>query len=193
MSLALSRHAMARFRLVTVALMCFVGILPCARTVHAQGVMPQRVDFLKQADEQPLFSSYARMTFRSLEPEQAPAPRVPGLPQIPLAPVVPHLPKAGSKGLLNSLYVTTVAMQALDIHSTLQAMSSGAVEGNPIMSKVAGNPGAFIATKAAVAAVSVWAAHKMSKRNKAAAVVTLVAVNSAYAMIVGNNYRLAHR
>ena len=184
---------MVRFRLVAVAVL-FVGVMPWAKTVYAQELRTPRVDFLKQAsqqnEEQPLFSSYSRVTFRPVEVEQAPAPR---MPQIPLAPVVPNLPKPGGKTLLNSLYVTTVAMQVLDIHSTIQALQSGAVEGNPIMSKVAGNPGALIATKAAVTAVSLWAAHKVSKHNKAAAVITLVAVNSAYAMIVSNNYRLAHR
>jgi hypothetical protein len=180
---------MVRFRLVTVAVL-FVGVMPWARTVYAQDVRPPRIDFLNQGTGQPLFSSYSRVTFRTTEPEQAPAPR---MPQIPLAPVVPNLPKPSGKTLLNSLYATTIAMQVLDIHSTIQALNSGAVEGNPIIGKVAGNPGALIATKAAVTAVSLWAAHKVSKHNKAAAVITLVAVNSAYAMIVSNNYRLAHR
>ena len=37
------------------------------------------------------------------------------------------------------------------------------------------------------------AANRMAKRNKVAAVVTLVAVNSAYAAIVSHNYALANR
>lgn len=187
---------MLRARLVTTAVFA-LGLMPWAATACAQTVMPQimppRVDFRNQAEAQSSFSSYPRVTFRMPEPVQAPAPR---LPQIPLPPVVlkaPHLGGTGGKSLLNSLYATTVVMQVLDIHSTLQALNNGAVEGNPIMSGVAGRPGAFIATKAAVAAGSIWAANKMAKRNKVAAVMTLVAVNSAYAAIVSHNYRLASR
>jgi hypothetical protein len=186
------KRAMVRARLVA-TLVFTLGVMPWAATAYAQNVMPQRVDFLKQAEAQPFFSSYSRVTFRLAEPVQAPAPR---LPQIPLPPVVlkaPRLSGTAGKSLLNSLYATTVLMQVLDIHSTMQAMNNGAIEGNPAMSHIAGKPGAFIATKAAVAAASIWAANKMAKRNKVAAVMTLVAVNSAYAAIVSNNYRLANR
>ena len=84
-------------------------------------------------------------------------------------------------------------MQGLDLHSTLKAFSAGAVEGNPIMSGVTKNRAAFIATKAAVAAVTILATRKIAKKNKVAAVITLIAVNSAYAMIVNHNYKLARR
>ena len=94
--------------------------------------------------------------------------------------------------MMTSLYVSTATMQALDVHSTLKAFSTGAVEANPLMTGVTKNPAAFIALKAGVAASTIMAARQMAKHNKVAAVVTLVAVNSVYAMVVSHNYRVAN-
>jgi Domain of unknown function (DUF5658) len=93
--------------------------------------------------------------------------------------------------LMTGLYMSTVAMQALDVHSTLSAFGAGAVEANPLMTGVARNKLAFIALKAGVATSTVLAAHNMAKTNKLAAIATLVAINSAYAMIVEHNYKVA--
>jgi hypothetical protein len=92
---------------------------------------------------------------------------------------------------MTSLYASTAVMQALDVHSTLRALDRGAVEANPLMTGAARNKAAFIALKAGVAFSTVMAARNMSKRNKVAAVLTLVAINSAYAMIVNHNYKVA--
>jgi len=100
-------------------------------------------------------------------------------------------PRSSNSRLLSSLMVSTVVMQALDVHSTYQALGQGAVEANPIMAGVTGNKAAFIATKAAVATATVLAARHMGKRNKVAAIATLVAINSAYAFVVDHNYRVA--
>lgn len=99
--------------------------------------------------------------------------------------------RQGRSPLMTSLYASTAVMQALDVHSTLLALDRGAVEANPLMSGATRNKAAFIAIKAGVAFSSVMAARNMSKRNKVAAVLTLVAVNSAYAMIVNHNYKVA--
>lgn len=107
-----------------------------------------------------------------------------------VVPPVPVPKRPGSTALLTSLYVSTVAMQALDVHSTWSAMRAGAVEANPMMAGVARNRAAFIAVKAGVAATTVLAAQKLARRNKVAAIVTLVAINSAYAYIVNHNYRI---
>ncbi len=95
--------------------------------------------------------------------------------------------------LLSSLLVSTVVMQALDVHSTYRALGQGAVEANPLMAGLAGNKAAFMATKTAVATATVLAARQMGKRNKVAAIATLVAINSAYAAVVDHNYRVARR
>lgn len=100
--------------------------------------------------------------------------------------------RSGPSAMMTSLYVSTATMQALDVHSTLKAFSTGAVEANPLMTGVTKSPVAFIALKAGVAASTIMAARQMAKHNKVAAVVTLVAVNSAYAMVVSHNYRVAN-
>lgn len=101
-------------------------------------------------------------------------------------------PKIGSSKLLSSLYATTALMQALDVHSTFSALSHGAVEANPMMKGVTSNKAAFIATKAAVAAATIMAARHVAKKNKVAAIVTLIGINSAYAMIANHNYKVAN-
>jgi hypothetical protein len=99
--------------------------------------------------------------------------------------------RPGPSHLMRSLYVTTAVMQALDVHSTLSALNNGAIEANPLMTQVSKNKAMFIALKTGVAVSTVMAARNMSKRNKIAAVVTLVAINSAYAMVIRHNYKVA--
>ena len=100
-------------------------------------------------------------------------------------------PRAQSSGVLKSLYASTVIMQALDVHSTMALVSKGGTEANPIMAGLVDNKAAFIGVKAAVAATTIFAARKISKRSKTGAIVMLVAVNSAYAFVVSHNYRVA--
>lgn len=100
-------------------------------------------------------------------------------------------PRQQPSTLMRSLYVSTAVMQALDVHSTLRALDNGAIENNPLMTQVSRNKTAFIALKAGVALSTVMAARHMSKRNKVAAALTLIAINSAYAMVVNHNYRVA--
>ena len=100
-------------------------------------------------------------------------------------------PRERQSPLFGSLYATTAVMQALDVHSTILALDRGAVEANPLMAGVTRNKAAFIATKAAVATGTILAARSLSKKNKVAAVITLVALNTAYGFIVQNNYRVA--
>jgi hypothetical protein len=92
--------------------------------------------------------------------------------------------------LLSSLYISTAVMQGLDLHSTFAALSHGAVEANPMVSPISSHPVAFVAAKSAVAVTTIYAAHRLSKRHKTAAAGMLVAVNSAYAVIVAHNYRV---
>lgn len=116
---------------------------------------------------------------------QLPQPRV----QLPREITRPRATTA----ILTSLYVSTAAMQALDVHSTLRALNQGAVEANPMMSPLTKNPAAFIAVKAGVAASTIFAARSLAKRNKVAAIVTLAAINSAYAMVVSHNFKVARQ
>jgi Domain of unknown function (DUF5658) len=105
----------------------------------------------------------------------------------------PSKSPGGSNALMTSLYASTATMQVLDVHSTFKALDRGATEVNPMMSGLVENRAAFITMKVAMAAAAIYAASRVARHNKAAAVVTLVAMNSAYAMIVSNNYRIAAR
>jgi hypothetical protein len=98
---------------------------------------------------------------------------------------------AGSRILINSLYVTTAVVQALDAHSTFKAIDAGAVETNPLAKPFSNNRGAFVALKAGMAAGIIYAGHGLYKRNKVAGVLALVGVNVAYGFIVANNYHVA--
>jgi hypothetical protein len=105
-------------------------------------------------------------------------------------------PRFGSRtgsAVMFSLYATTATMQALDVHSTIRAIDRGAVEANPLMGGLVNNRPAFIATKAAVAAGTIFAAREVAKKNKVAAAITLIAINSAYAYVAHHNYKLARQ
>ena len=93
--------------------------------------------------------------------------------------------------LLTSLYVTTGITQALDIHSTLKALDRGGIESNPILAPLTRNKAVFIGVKAAVAAGSIFAARRLAKKNKVAAILTMVAINSVYGLIAHHNYKVA--
>jgi len=62
---------------------------------------------------------------------------------------------------------------------------------NTMVTPIASHPAALLAVKSAVAATTIYAAHRVSKQNKAAAIGMLLAVNSAYAIIVAHNYRVS--
>jgi len=94
---------------------------------------------------------------------------------------------------LMPLYISTAALQVLDIHSTLQVFRAGGGEGNPIFRGLARNEGAFIAAKAAIAAGSLYAASRIAKRNRVGAVIALLGINGAYALVIAHNYRLAQQ
>ena len=92
-------------------------------------------------------------------------------------------------GALVPLYASFATLQALDAHSTSRALDQGAVEANPMMKGLAGNPTALFAVKAAGTAGVIFASEKMWKKNRAAAVFFMVAANSAMTWVVQHNYR----
>jgi hypothetical protein len=105
-------------------------------------------------------------------------------------PVAPDVP-ARRPAALPALYVTFGALQALDATSTFRALEAGAREVNPVLKGVAANRGAMVALKAASFASTVYLTERLWKKNRVAAVLTMVCVNSAYAAIVAHNYRAA--
>jgi hypothetical protein len=125
------------------------------------------------------------------KPSFSASPSLVAADQIQRALPAPSFRRPRPSVVMTSLYASTFAMQMLDVHSTLSAFRAGAVEANPLMEGVTRNRAAFFAVKAAVATSTVLAARQLSKRNKVAAIVTLVAINSAYAMVVNHNYQVA--
>jgi hypothetical protein len=105
---------------------------------------------------------------------------------LPPAPPASHRPTA-----LVPLYVSFAALQAFDIDSTMKALNRGAVEANPIMRGVIGSPPAVIALKAAFTGVIIASSEKLWKKNRVAAVLMMVGMNSFYAAVVAHNYSVA--
>jgi hypothetical protein len=103
-------------------------------------------------------------------------------------PVTATVSQARPAALL-PLYASFVTLQVLDFHSTSYAISRGAVEANPAMQGVVGNPVGFAVVKAAGTAGIIFAAEKIRQKNKAAAVGLMIASNSAMAWVVQHNYR----
>jgi hypothetical protein len=62
---------------------------------------------------------------------------------------------------------------------------------NPLVAPTAGSPGVSLAIKAGTTATTIYFAEKLWKRNRAAAIVTMVAVNAGTAAIVARNLRNA--
>ena len=87
------------------------------------------------------------------------------------------------------LYVSFAGLQLVDAHSTSRALDRGAVEANPLMKGFAGNPASLMAVKAAGAAVAIYASEQMWKTNRTAAIVFMIATNSAMAWVAQHNYR----
>jgi hypothetical protein len=77
----------------------------------------------------------------------------------------------------------------LDAHSTTRALASGAVEANPMMRGVAGNPAALVAVKAGVTASTIVVAEKLRSRSRVGAILFMAALNSTFATIVAHNYQ----
>ena len=96
--------------------------------------------------------------------------------------------------LLVPLYVSMAGLQALDAQSTFRALGTGrAIETNRIVGPFTTSGAAMVALKAGVTCATILGTESLWKRNPVAAVVAMVAVNSAYAVIVAHNYRLASR
>ena len=95
--------------------------------------------------------------------------------------------------LLTTLYAAFVGLQALDVHSTMLAVQSGAgQEANPALRQI-GSPALF-AMKAGTTASIILASERLRKdHHPLAAVMLMIGANSAYAMITAHNYAVLQR
>ena len=82
------------------------------------------------------------------------------------------------------------ALQGLDMYSTIIARNRGAREVNPLM-----NTGYAQATalKAVMTATTVIAMKQLEKKNKKAAIATLVAMNAVSGAVIATNFKNAQR
>lgn len=111
---------------------------------------------------------------------------------LPLAPRGvdgPRQPKA-----LVPLYFLFGTLQALDYHSTRQALSAGTGrESNPLARSIVSSRTALFAAKAGATAAVIAAGEKLWKRHRIAAVLFVAGLNGAMAAVVAHNYAVSHR
>jgi hypothetical protein len=89
------------------------------------------------------------------------------------------------------LSVSQLGLQALDIHSSHRAITSGnAYEANPAMSPFVKNSAAFASVKFASAGGVIWISEKLWKKQPKKAVVFAALINTGMAAIVAHNYNL---
>jgi hypothetical protein len=94
---------------------------------------------------------------------------------------------------LMSLYASLATLQALDVASTRMGLKAGAIEANPLVSGLAGSPMALTAVKAGVTGAMIYASERMWKKNRKAAVLTMIGLNAAYGVVVAHNYGVVAR
>ena len=107
-------------------------------------------------------------------------------------PVLPPEPEARPPELL-ALYAGFATLQALDAHSTLQAVRSGYEESNPLVAPFSQSPAAMYAFKAASTTVTILLVEKLRRRHRGAAIGLMIAANVGYASVVAYNYRQSGR
>ena len=93
----------------------------------------------------------------------------------------------------NTLYVSFGMLQLLDAQSTSRAIDAGAYEANSVFRGIAHHPIALMGAKTAVAAGTIVLMERFRKKHPRAALVTMMAIDSAYAVIVVRNSRIAHQ
>ena len=95
--------------------------------------------------------------------------------------------------LLVPLYASFVSLEAMDVVSTMHALRAGAVEGNPLLTGAVRSPATLAAIKGGTAAGLIWATDNLRRAHPVAAVIVMVAANSALATVVAHNYSVARR
>jgi hypothetical protein len=143
-------------------------------------------------EEQPRISGLSTMSVtRGTPSTDAQAVAAPQPAPAPAA--IAAAPRAGRPAILVPLYTSFITLQALDIHSTLRAPQFGGREANPVVGGMLGSPAALIATKAGVSAGIVLVSERLWRRNRAASIVTMAALNGLYTAIVARNYAIEAR
>jgi hypothetical protein len=93
-----------------------------------------------------------------------------------------------TSGGIFPLYASYAALQIVDVHSTNRALDRGGVEANLLMRGVAGSPLPLTLVKASAAASTIYLVERVRRRSRMGAMLTMVGLNSAYAIVVATNY-----
>lgn len=99
----------------------------------------------------------------------------------------------GSGRTLKVLYGSYTTLQVLDVTSTLEALNNGATEMNPVVRATGGEMAKFVLLKAGTGAAVIALNRSLAKKNKGAAIVTMVVLNVATAAVVAHNMRTGRR
>ena len=99
-------------------------------------------------------------------------------------------PQPRRPAALMPLYLTSLTLHSLDMHSTWQAQALGHREANPILQNATDRQ--MIGAKMAASALTVLLAEKLWRKNRVASVILMTGVNVALAGAVANNYRLVN-
>jgi hypothetical protein len=87
------------------------------------------------------------------------------------------------------LYVSLAGLQAYDVYSTRTALSRGGYEANPLMGGVANSTTGLVVVKAVSTAGTIFIAERLWKKNRVAAIMTMVVANGVMAAVAMNNAR----
>ena len=91
-------------------------------------------------------------------------------------------------GLLPSLYVGLIGLEAYDGYSTTRGLKHGAVESNTLLRRMAANPTALWAVKGGATFVSIYMAERLWRQNhRGRAVALMVITNGLMAAVALNN------
>src|SRR5260370_22089494 len=85
---------------------------------------------------------------------------------------------------LLALYSGYMALQAYDVYSTLRGVKSGVSEANPVMTSVAGNPGALIGVKVGLTVWSIYAAARLVRQHPRRQAIAILAASNGVTAIV---------
>jgi hypothetical protein len=95
--------------------------------------------------------------------------------------------------VLPTLQVSFAALQVMDVVSTTRALNAGLVEGNAAMKGIVDKPVVLAAIKGSAAVATILITNRVARKNRAAAIATMIAVNTAYSMVVARNYQAVGR
>ncbi len=123
--------------------------------------------------------------------EPAPAGTLARTPDVRLAALFESHPRSEA---LVPLYWWLITLNAMDIRTTRQGLSSGrAREANPLMKPFVKNTGAFIGVKAGLTVGTIYFAERARRKHPKKVLVWMIATDAALAAIVAHNYRVLRR